>query len=370
MKKQGLPSVNRLLIIVFCTVIISTFNYSFADSLDEIKAPITEIDRQGLLESISKNALLPIVQDLGLESNNLASKTAFFCEVKTESSLIDLRSSWLTTAFAWQQLDSLLFGPSVDENIDFAIYFLPIKKAIVKEQLRKKSLSVKELDSAGVGAQGLGALEYLLFSREFTLAEIKQSFNDDPRRCNYLLRVSELLDENIQTISRQWKHYGVQFGLAGNSSLYFFDSIEAMTLLVNKIYQSSQKLSNKKIGLLNNTHKISSSTPYKLDAWRSGSSLMQAQANVLGIKRILEDGGVLNWLKTHKKANLAQELSLAMRAILDQSIPNDDLFIAAQKSSKGVESLVENTQKLTSLIKLELASSLGIALGFNDNDGD
>lgn len=166
------------------------------------------------------------------------------------------------------------------------------------------------------------------------------------------------------------EHYGVQFGLAGNNSLYFLESSEAMTIFVNKLYQSAQKVSNKKLGLLDSKNEIKNSTPYKLHAWRSGDSLDQVKANIIGIKRILKDGKVLQWLNQQNKQKLATNLEQLMDSIVQQKLKEKDLFDAIKTSPESLQPLVLNSKKLTELIKAQLAPSLGVELGFNDNDGD
>ncbi|MEB8432738.1 imelysin family protein [Cocleimonas sp. KMM 6892] len=365
-----------VLFTICCLLILSLFNNAWADESNAntpqhtANIEITEADRQMLLSSISKNAMLPIFKELKLASNTLYQQTQHFCGAKTEDSLSKLRQSWNTTANAWQQVDSLAFGPTTDENIDFGVYFLPIKKGIIKELLQRDTLSKKDIDAAGVGAQGLGALEYILFSREQSTAQILKSFTDQPQRCEYLQLSTELLNDNINTISNQWEHYGVQFGLAGNNSLYFLESSEAMTILVNKLYQSAQKVSNKKLGLLDSKNEIKNSTPYKLHAWRSGDSLDQVKANIIGIKQILKDGEVLQWLNQQNKQQLATDLEQLMDSIVQQKLKEKDLFDAIKTSPESLQPLVLNSKKLTELIKAQLAPSLGVELGFNDNDGD
>lgn len=199
-----------VLFTICCLLILSLFNNAWADESNAnmpqhtANIEITEADRQMLLSSISKNAMLPIFKELKLASNTLYQQTQHFCSAKTEDSLSKLRQSWNTTANAWQQVDSLAFGPTTDENIDFGVYFLPIKKGIIKELLQRDTLSKKDIDAAGVGAQGLGALEYILFSREQSTAQILKSFTDQPKRCEYLQLSTELLNDNINTISNQW----------------------------------------------------------------------------------------------------------------------------------------------------------------------
>jgi predicted lipoprotein len=370
MKKQIGTSVKYLINIVFYTLMIFIFGNSWAASHEKNDKQISEEDRRTLLTSISQNSMLPIFKELSLASETLLNHTESFCKVKTKSSLKTVRDSWADTANAWQQADSLLFGPSVDDNIDFTVYFLPIKKANIKILLKKENIALEDIDSAGVGAQGFGALEYLLFSRKLSVIEINQTFIDEPNRCNYLIKATELLNNNINSISRQWQHYGVQFGLAGNDSLFFIESNEAMTILINKIYQSAQKVSIKKVGLFSSKNEIKNSTSFKLPAWRSGSSLVQVKANITGIKRILDDGKILQWLKNNNQEKAAEKIMHTIDNILKQTLADDDMFKAPQTSKKDLDSLVKNTKKLTKLISTQLAPGLGIELGFNNNDGD
>ena len=178
------------------------------------------------------------------------------------------------------------------------------------------------------------------------------------------------MHQNINTISRQWLHYGEQFGLAGNNSLFFLESSEAMTLFENKVFQSSQKISIKKTVLLSTKKEIKNSRPYKLPAWRSGTSLGQIKANVTGIKRLLIEGEVLSWMKEHGKGKAAEDIEKVMEDILNHKLTENDLFTALKESPADLQALVANSEKLTQLIKIQLAPSLSVELGFNDNDGD
>jgi len=382
LKTDGLLILKLVVTLIACTLVFVVFNPVFADEKTNEPTQSTqtegdlkkaEIDQESLfplLKAINEKAMLPMFIELKVASQNLYDKTEFFCDAKSESSFIELLNAWEGASSAWQQSDSLLFGPSVDDNIDFTVYFLPIKKGIIKELLQSESITKEAVDNAGVGAQGFGTLEYLLFSRESSLTDIQKEFEIDSKRCNYLLKATELLNDNIKTITGQWEHYGEQFALAGNNSLYFFESSEAMNVLVNKIYQTAQKVSVKKTALLSNEKEIKNSTRYKLPAWRSGSTLMQVKANVTGIKRILVNGKILEWMSQNNKAKVAEEITEVMDLILAQKVTDNDLFTALKETPESLQDFVINTQKFTNLIKTGIAPSLGVELGFNDNDGD
>lgn len=355
------------------TVAINTAQAETSSTSTKVAAKttnLTESERQALLAFISAKAMLPLYDEVQSTADTLLKDVKAFCTTKNADNLHTARASWKQAALAWQQVDGLLFGPSVDENIDFSVYFLPIKKSNIKALFDQDNITSKDVDAAGIGAQGFGALEYVLFSRTENTTEILNGFIDTPHRCDYLNSATTLLHENLSTISRQWHHYGEQFGLAGKNSLFFLESSEAMELLVNKLFQSAQKTALKKTAFLSNKKKIKRSAAYKLHAWRSGTSLAQIKASVRGYQRILNDGGILAWLKAHQHTELAEQLNTVMQDINAQAITHDDLFKQVQTAPEDLQALVSSSHVLSELIKNQLAPSLGVELGFNDNDGD
>ncbi|KAG1660422.1 hypothetical protein GQR58_021977 [Nymphon striatum] len=102
----------------------------------------------------------------------------------------------------------------------------------------------------------------------------------------------------------QWQHYGEQFAIAGNNSLFFNEADEAKEVFVNKLYQASQKISLKNLRVpiygKKDAKGVTHAAPYKLEAWRSGQSLAQVRAGVTSIQSILEQGKVLDWLEKNK----------------------------------------------------------------------
>jgi len=211
MKTDVLAFIKVALALVACALFFLVFTPVFAETSEETpkKLSIAEFDKdqdQGLLlKAISEQAMLPMFKEVKASSQTLLTKTSAFCGEQSQTSFIDLLNAWEEASVSWQQVDSLLFGPSVDDNIDFTVYFLPIKKGIIKRLLQSDTLLQSDVDSAGVGAQGFGALEYVLFSRESSSSDILKEFENDPKRCQYLMQATELLNENIVTISDQWE---------------------------------------------------------------------------------------------------------------------------------------------------------------------
>lgn len=355
---------------------------------DKPKAPkapvIPELQRipdaKLLLTGLSK-AIVPLYQELGTQSQALVKSSQAFCQDTNEESFQAVRQAWGEAMLAWQRTDALLFGPAIEEQIDFSINFYPPKKLIINGLLKSdKTLNPETLDASGVGGQGLSTLEFLLFSRDASDAEQLKRFQDEPRRCAYVQAASELLDKNIQTIVTAWTKeqfsYAEAFETAGEGSVLFVEPKEPIQMLVNKFHQSAEKLAKirleKPLGLganPKNESRAHLSNAYQLDAWRSGYALKMAQASAQGLQAIF--AGMTPWLEKQGHDEVKQKFDAALNELVSLDPNGKDPFalIKAEKFD-DLDAYYKPALQLHRLVKNELAPAVGIQLGFNDNDGD
>lgn len=366
------------LLIASATVSAETDTPSAPEQLSLPNTSIADDDIRTLLKTMTHNAILPIVEQLDKQGKAFAETSRTFCSQPNKAGFQQVRQQWANTLAAWQTMDALLFGPAVEEQIDFTLYFQPAKKRIIKKVLKsEEAITTDTLKKAGVGAQGLAALEYVLFDREKTddaLLQRYQGTADTPSpHCTYLMANTELLQQNLHTVYRSWHpqhgNFADAFYTAGNGSAYYTEAYQPLEELMNKLYQSAQKVSSRKLGVPLGQFKADKVNAYKLEAWRSGHSLANIRANLQGIETLF-NAGWLEWLTTHNQAVLAKQLATQLETIHTISIVDDDLFQALEQSPEQATQLYEATRELTRLIKTELAPAMGVQLGFNDNDGD
>lgn len=356
-------------------------------------APSTPLpDTDKLLAQLVDGAITPLYRELKVTANTLEQRSKTFCTEPTAENFKVLRAGWGETLLAWHRTDALLFGPAVEEQVDFRINFNPPKKMIISRLLTDELPITPELvDKSGVGGQGLGTLEFLLFDRDKSAADQLAAFQGDAgkRRCAYVQAASELLHQDISTIADGWlkdsKGYANAFRTADKGNTTFSNARQAIDLLVSKLYQSAEKTSKNRIGNplgkginLNSEGKqevLNASNAYQLEAWRSGYSILVVRANMEGIQRIVKDGGLLQWLRDHNQREVEKFVADAMEQRLDNylklPVPASDPFeMVKSGNTRELDGYYYLGNDIQMGIKRQLAKVMGVQLGFNDNDGD
>lgn len=361
------------------TAAVDTFSSLAANKLSDGES-------RSLLKQITQQSILPIFRELDENAQSLVTTTRQFCAEPDAAGLSSIRQSWSETLSSWQQSSPLLFGPATEESIDFAVYFHPVKKGVINGMLAKikadSSLSIDTatIDQSGIGGQGLATVEYLLFDRKQSDTEILGTFTSaatGKQRCDYLVSVEALLASNIKTIVNGWEpengNYAEAFYTAGEGSAYFTKAYEPMELLVNRLYQSIQAVELKQLSVplgLNSSKAAKRTYPYKLTAWRSGHSLRNMQSVLLGVERLLVDGGLLETLDAKQHQALASQLQKQLKQLRTRKFKSDDLFNLLKELPEEVVEFHQQIRGLTDLVEKGLAPALGVQLGFNGNDGD
>lgn len=362
------------LLVALCLV-----NPSFADTSSVSSTPpasntatLSMAKDETFIQQLITTGIQPLYRELEQASQQLTRTSTEFCKESSLDNLNTLRAAWGTTLLAWQRTDSLLFGPATAEQMDFQINFAPPKKQIIKGLFASdKPLTVEAVAAAGVGAQGLSSLEYVLFDREQTTEQLLTSFKESSGqiRCSYVQAVSRLLEQNIKKLNAAWS--------SPDASKLFTNNQEMVDLLIGKAYQSLERITLKKLTQpLGTLDEKKLSHPYDLEAWRSGYSFKIIKANIEGLKRVFVDGGFLTWIDKNFPSEATKTAVVSfekqLNELIQMKLPEGDPFtlVEHKQASKEIDELVQRTRGLEMGVKRQLAILAKAQLGFNDNDGD
>lgn len=366
---------------------------AMAETAPEPSPAVPLTDAGQLLGKLVDNGIRPLYRELDAAGKQLEASSKTFCTDSNADNFKATRNAWGETLLAWQRTDALLFGPAVEEQIDFQVNFNPPKKSVINGLLKGTAeLTPATIDEAGVGGMGLGTLEYLLFDHDKSEAQMLELFQGDKgkRRCAYVQAASELLQTKLHTVAEGWLQEGADsyaeaFKTADKGNALFASAQQAVDTLVGKLYQSAEKTARKRIGnALGKGVELSGegdqtvlnlSNAYQLEAWRSGYSVKVIRANVEGMQRILQDGGVLQWLRDHNREGaekfVADTLEKHLTDYLKLPVPETDPFtLVSTGKGQELDAYFFTGTEIMNGIKLQLAKILGVQLGFNDNDGD
>lgn len=324
-----------------------------------------------LVAPITNKVILPLYKEAARQAKLLNISTLAFCEQPNSNNLSAIRYQWSQALSAWQASEIALFGPGLERQRDLHIYFRPVKKRVIKLLWSKQEpVTLDSVNFAGVGAKGFATLEYLLLDRSLTDIEVLARFNTPTNtpHCEHLLAVSILLKGDINAIYNAW---------ATDYPATLVKSEQAMSLIIGKLDQITESVSTKlRHALAKDAHmagkddKREKRNAHKLEAWRSGHTLQNIQANLTGVKRVLNDGGLINWLKENNHIELANKISQQLTIVNAISFKSNDLFQQIESGElDAADKLFQESLQLSKLIK-EMAEAMGVQLGFNDSDGD
>lgn len=74
-----------------------------------------------LLKQAVTQAILPLYDELDKQAQRLQQATQKFCASPNKEGLNMVESSWRKTLSGWEQSSALLFGPAIENQIDFTI---------------------------------------------------------------------------------------------------------------------------------------------------------------------------------------------------------------------------------------------------------
>ncbi|XDF78736.1 imelysin family protein [Aliivibrio fischeri] len=295
-------------------------------------------------------------QRLAESSLQLAQKFESYCVKQADKQ--EVEEQWQQTMHSWMALQGQERGPEAALALNWNIQFWPDKKNTTgrkMSQLLQQDLSwnSKLIQQQSVTAQGLGAVEWLLFDQSSTLPQ--------PEACQLGNAITRNLALNTQKIEQAWQ---VNPWSEFDQTMWLNEYI---ALLANQLDYSMKKLSRP-------LAKIGQPRPYFAESWRSEKSLTWLKYNVEAMRTLYIANGVGldNYLRKQGHAELADRINDHFDSTLASWPASSSLFAALQTKSgyQDTLSLYNKLEYLKYLIHEEVAIELNIVIGFNATDGD
>ncbi|MBI4922632.1 MAG: peptidase M75, Imelysin [Devosia nanyangense] len=301
------------------------------------------------------------------------------CAAPSPAALTLAQDKFRSTVAAFSRIEFVRLGPlGLADRLE-RLLFWPDSKGIALKQVQA-ALAAKDATAAEAGAlqkksvamQGLGALEYLLFGT----GNEDLGSGEGAYRCSYAAAITTLVDGLATTIATEWQDIGPD-GPAGHMLDPRPDAQD---------YRSRTEVLEKLAGtLINGTETIRDQRlkpvigegggkpkPKSALFWRSGMTAPALAANFGGLRDFFVAAKYPEALGTTNSwvaSSVMFELDNAVRAataLVDpiDKVVGDPVLFAAFKS------LVTVTGSLDSLLGTNLATALGLSVGFSQLDGD
>lgn len=277
-------------------------------------------------------ALVPAVQSLCAASQD-----------KAEAARQKARSEWRSTLASWERLSGVAFGPVLERRSQRAIDFTPTRPRLIEKAIKAAPSSAKDMELVGSPGKGLPALEWLLWVKPIKPASAE---------CRYAVQVAADIQREAEALAAAQPK-----------------STDAQTAL--------SELVNQWVGGIERLRWANMELPVRA----AGTS----SEEVPDFPRRESDAASISWAgQWDALRSLATQDEVSLQAALrarGQGKVADALAHAIKQADASMQSLTiaDRAKVLTAakklaalkrLVESDVATALGVSIGFSDADGD
>lgn len=336
-----------------------------SDGGDGQGAPAPAAGTAAVLEALADDVIIPSYEALAGALEQLEADVEALCATPSAEALEATRASWRATAAAWRDTRASGVGPAMDRRLAASIGFLARAAAVDDLLTGSEPVDPAGLEAAGAAVKGLSALELGLFGTgSDALAD-----PGDPRRCAYIQSVSGLASDQAAAVLADWTDgYRDTFveGMDGDAQ----SSVDA---IVNEVMFRVTEVDDQGLRDL-----VEAGTLDELPANRTDGpaafQIAELERTLAGSTALLGDDvddGRLLALVAARSADTAARLEEAAQAATEamDALP-DSAAVAFNEHPDELADAQVAVSALKVLLSTEVASELGVTIGFSDADGD
>lgn len=337
-----------------------------------------------LLDDLAWSALVPRYQAMTESFGALDGAVVAFCDAPGGPGLETTRAAWRDAMETWVAASMFQLGPIAEDNRALRIEFWPdansnVPRAVEQMLVRDDALTAETLARQSVAAQGLPALERLLFDPEADALAEFTSGDRAARRCTYARAITANLLGIASAVEAGWTSdggYGAQLASAGRGSDVFATREAAIDEVVNGLFTALSASRDDRLAGPLGGDTAAEAKPFRAESVWSGNSFANLAASLRGAQAIYDGGagfGFDDYLRASSRDALASQIAGAF-ASLQEEIAALPVTLADAVQDENlrprVVALLDHATTLAGLIETELSSAMDVKIGFNGNDGD
>lgn len=319
-------------------------------------APV--ISPEQWMRAMADDLLVPGYTQLAAQARQLDRAVQALCQTRSATTLTQAQTQWRVVASRWRRLEALPIGPTLERRSLRRFDFWPTRPAQIEEAIAKAPRDAAAFADIGVSAQGLPALEYLLFENPSKLAA-------EPARCRYGASLARAFADETAALAPAWKTWRERWSKGDIDPKV---SKAALTDAFNATLGALEQLRLRK--LEKPTQPRGKREPL-FDAWRSGATRAHLLATFDGVRIVLTGGAsdvglssVVRGMGLHPIAvrmeNDVRTVAAALQSL--PATPSQDLA-AIKRATADIARLQET-------LSSDVAKALNVMIGFNESDGD
>lgn len=323
-----------------------------------------------VLTSIADGVILPSYEALTVNLTALDSSLATLCQSPTADALATSRARWRDTELAWESTRAAGVGPAIQQRAMGAIAFRARADKVEAILTGGGPVDSTSLSELGADVRGIYAIEIALFGGGGEALDTAAGH----RRCTYASSVADLAITASQAVLEAWAD-GTDGGAAYRDT--FIAGMDgkptaSLASVVNEMAFRLQQIDDQGVRAF-----AAAATPEDLPASRRegpGAYGVASLRGILGgIAAVVRgpDGepGLAALVRSHS-GDTADRLEDLTTQAVDALRDLPDSSAAALTHHRAVVRAAEAVAALRVLVTTEVASQLGVTIGFSDADGD
>lgn len=328
------------------------------------------VSKQAMLDNIAKSVLLPAYTDLASKSNDFASAADALTSTPTAETLKRTQQAWKDVLLAWRRTQAFTHGPVADLGVYGRIQFWPSRRQSVDRVLRApRPIDEGYIQELGANAVGLSALELMLFDSRQDEAARLAGFTgpQGDRQRKYFQALSRELVRQTRLVENAWK------GPSGFAATFSAGGQQQLNLVVNDMLTAIETGAQGRLQLAIDKRAEQQARSELVEGGLSGTSQEGVLALLRGARAVYSggDGMGLDDYLTQMKSPTARRVDAQFQKAIDavQAIeaPLEEAIGARERVVKQAH---DECRALEILLKVEVASTLGVTLTFKSTDGD
>ena len=359
---------------LYCIILAGTIIVS---GCGENKRKIENADRKAILNSITKETILPAFEDFARQSDSLFAATKIFITKPDSLSLERVRRQWQSAAVTWKTAGTYSFGPIDDHFLSGAIDYSSVHYPNIEKNINSGAvIDNSYIESRGSSLKGLKAIEYLLF-KNASKDSVISDFTSSQKRREYLSALAYNLTLQAKKVLDAWEGtttpYATVFANADGRDLK-----SSLNILVNKCISQLNAIKDEQLAVPLGMRNGGNIDPASIEGRLSGASLELIRSEIAGVQKCFGNGKAIGLYTLLDQLNaqyddkplsvaIANQFAEIERTCESITMPLDKAII---QEPEKVRDFYESLKKLQILISVDVVNQFGIILTFSDNDGD
>jgi predicted lipoprotein len=330
-----------------------------------------EASVEELMATLGTGVVVPAYAELVDTLDALGTAVDELCTTPSPAALDATRAAWGTAADAWQRTRPVGVGPAMDRRVMSTVAY-PARPEDVDELLAGTDpITAESLAEGRATARGLGTVERLLFEPEVADQALAAS-PPGGRRCTYAAAAVALAATSAGEVADDWAGAGgepyTDVLVAGIDG----DPQSSLAAIVNELAHALQTIDDqglRGIAVADSPDDV----PETQRDGPAGRRVADLRALLATVQAVVEGPGGddgLGALVAARSAETGERLDEALAAAVETVGALPDSISATLAVPDDLAAAAEDAGELKVVLSTEVASVLGITIGFSDADGD